>query len=38
MQMSHGNFIYGESKYNGYALVHVTKKKVDVQLIGVNFT
>lgn len=25
MEMSHGNFVYGESKYNGYALVHVTK-------------
>jgi hypothetical protein len=36
MQMSHGNFVYGESKYNGYALVHVTKGKVDVKLMGVE--
>ena len=35
--MSHGNFVYGESKYNGYALVHVTKGKVDVKLVGVDF-
>ena len=36
MQMSHGSFIYGESKYNGFALVHVTKGKVDVKLMGVE--
>jgi hypothetical protein len=35
--MSHGNFIYGESKYNGFALVHVTGKKIDVKLLGVEF-
>jgi len=37
MEMSHGNFTYGESKYNGFALVHVTSAKIDVKLLGVEY-
>ena len=37
MEKSHGNFVYGESRYNGFMLVHVTRNMVDVKLQGVQY-
>lgn len=36
MLKSHGNFVYGQSQYNGFVLVHVTSNAVDVKWIGVK--
>ena len=36
MWRSHGNFIYGESKYNGFVLVHAMKEMVEVKYKGVH--
>lgn len=37
MQKSHGQFIYGDSLFNGFALVHVTRHNVDVKYYGVHY-
>ena len=37
MQKSHGQFIYGDSLFNGFALVHVTRHSVDVKYYGVHY-
>ena len=36
MWRSHGNFIYGESKYNGFVLIDVQKEMIEVKYKGVT--
>lgn len=35
MLKSHGNFVYGQSKHNGFVLAHASKDMLDIKWIGV---